>query len=84
MKCIKLNFCLFIRTLDKGMVGAFYCNKGFFLCTSGADYRQNTLFFPQFDYKYSQLENKFKKLSIQPNFNGSNTFGTMKICSRQG
>ena len=46
MKCIKLNFCLFIRTLDKGMVGAFYCNKGFFLCTSGADYRQNTLFFP--------------------------------------
>ena len=21
---------------------------------------------------------------IQPNFNGSNTFGTMKICSRQG
>ena len=21
---------------------------------------------------------------VQPNFNGSNTFGTMKICSRQG
>ena len=23
-------------------------------------------------------------LNIQKNFNGSNTFGTMKICSRQG
>ena len=29
-------------------------------------------------------EGKESKLQVQPNFNGSNTFGTMKICLREG
>ena len=29
-------------------------------------------------------QNFISLIQIQQNFNGSNTFGTMKICSRQG
>ena len=29
-------------------------------------------------------ETEARTRKIQPNFNGSNTFGTMKICSREG
>ena len=37
----------------------------------------------RFDYIWTILV-KFVFGNIQPNFNGSNNFGTMKICSRQG
>ena len=55
-----------------------------FFCVPQGPVIDKIPYFPQFDKKKSQLENKFKKLSIQSNFNGSNTFRTMKICSRQG
>ena len=36
------------------------------------------------EYRSRQLADRSLTINIQQNFNGSNTFGTMKICSRQG